>query len=613
MLDKQGYTFKAENEVMKVTKGSLVIMKGIVMNVIYVLLGNTIVGAQINYAEKKVNDMSLWHLRLAHVGEKGLEKLYEQGCLGAEKPEKLLFCENCILGKATKVKFNKAIHRTSDVLDYVHSDLWGPTKTESHSGKKYFMTFIDDFSRRVWIYFLARKSDAFETFKTWKTLVENQTGKHIKRLRTDNGLEYLDSEFINFCKLAGIAKHHTVASNPQQNGLAERYNRTILERVRCLLLQAGMSKNFWAEAANTACYLINRCPSAAIEFKTPMQMWSNHPVDYIMLKVFGCAAYAHVRQDKLEPRALKCVFLGYPYGVKGYKLWCLEKNHKKTFISRDVVFNEFEFPLKVSQNVSATGKGNSLEIIGADKGKSALIEVEQGNVAEPELSRTDLPEPQQQEDDHENPADVPIVPKDYVLTRDRTRRPYRKPARYGYETGENNVVAYAFSVAADVPENEPRTVREALELKEADEWFKAMEEEMRSLKKNDTWKLVDRPDGVKLVGCKWVFKFKEGIPGVEKPRYKARLVAKGFTQREGVDFNEIYSPVVKHRSIRIVLSIVAHCNLELEQLDVKTAFLYGSLDETFNMSQPECFISRNAENSVCLLNKSLYGLKQSPR
>ncbi|CAM8947754.1 unnamed protein product [Rhodiola kirilowii] len=138
-----------------------------------------------------------------------------------------------------------------------------------------------------------------------------------------------------------------------------------------------------------------------------------------------------------------------------------------------------------------------------------------------------------------------------------------------------------------------------------------MEEEMRSLKKNDTWKLVDRPDGVKLVGCKWVFKFKEGILWVEKPRYKARLV--GFTQREGVNFNEIYSPVVKHRSIRIVLSIVAHCNLELEQLDVKTAFLYGSLDETIYMSQPKCFISGNAENTVYLLNKSLYGLKQSPR
>ncbi|CAM8989115.1 unnamed protein product [Rhodiola kirilowii] len=117
-----------------------------------------------------------------------------------------------------------------------------------------------------------------------------------------------------------------------------------------------------------------------------------------------------------------------------------------------------------------------------------------------------------------------------------------------------------------------------------------MEEEIQSLNKNKTWDLVKKPAGVKLVGCKWIFKYKEGIPGVEEPRYKARLVEKGFTQREGVDFNEIYSPVVKHRSIRTILSIVAHDNLELEQLDVKTAFLHGNLDETIYMSQPECFV-----------------------
>ncbi|CAM9000483.1 unnamed protein product [Rhodiola kirilowii] len=140
-----------------------------------------------------------------------------------------------------------------------------------------------------------------------------------------------------------------------------------------------------------------------------------------------------------------------------------------------------------------------------------------------------------------------------------------------------------------------------------------MEEEFNSLKKNNTWKLVEKPAGVKLVGRKWVFKYKEGILGVEEPRYKARLVAKGFTQREGVDFNEIYSPVVKHRSIRVMLSLVAHFNLELEQLDVKTAFLHGDLEEPIYMTQPECFVAGNFDSTVCFLNKSLYGLKQSLR
>ena len=112
---------------------------------------------------------------------------------------------------------------------------------------------------------------------------------------------------------------------PQQNGLAERMNRTILERVRCMLLGAGMPKNFWGEAANTAVYLINRCPSSALKFKTPMEVWSGKPADYSNLRVFGSVAYAHTNQGKLEARAVKCIFLGYPEGTKGYKLWRMDK------------------------------------------------------------------------------------------------------------------------------------------------------------------------------------------------------------------------------------------------------------------------------------------------
>ncbi|CAM8944240.1 unnamed protein product [Rhodiola kirilowii] len=140
-----------------------------------------------------------------------------------------------------------------------------------------------------------------------------------------------------------------------------------------------------------------------------------------------------------------------------------------------------------------------------------------------------------------------------------------------------------------------------------------MNEEMDSLIKNNTWELVDRPKGQRLVGSKWIFKRKEGIPGVEKPRLKARLVAKGFTQKEGIDFTKIFSPVVKHKSIRVMLAIVAKYGLYLEQLDVKTAFLHGKLDETINMRQPDGFVIGNKEEKVCLLKKSLYGLKQSPR
>lgn len=148
---------------------------------------------------------------------------------------------------------------------------------------------------------------------------------------------------------------------------------------------------------------------------------------------------------------------------------------------------------------------------------------------------------------------------------------------------------------------------------DSEKWKCAAQEEYDSLIKNGTWNLVDKPEGKKLIGCRWLFKIKAGIPGVESKRYKARVVAKGYSQKEGVDYNEIFAPVVKHVSIRILLSVVVEGDLELEQMDVKTVFLHGDLEEELFMEQPEGFVSKIGKNKVCLLKKSLYGLKQSPR
>lgn len=182
------------------------------------------------------------------------------------------------------------------------------------------MSIIDYFSRRVWVFVLRNKSDAFNTFKDWNALTENKMGTKLKHIRTDNGLEFLSKPFKVFCRKLDITRHKTIKGNPQQNGLAERMNRTLLERVRCMLISAGLSKSFWGEAVVTTGYLINRCPSSAVNFKTPTELWSGKQSDYSSLRVFGCLAYAHVRKDKLDARAVKCFFIGYPEGVKGYKL-----------------------------------------------------------------------------------------------------------------------------------------------------------------------------------------------------------------------------------------------------------------------------------------------------
>ncbi|GKE89617.1 retrovirus-related pol polyprotein from transposon TNT 1-94, partial [Tanacetum coccineum] len=149
-------------------------------------------------------------------------------------------------------------------------------------------------------------------------LVENQTGRKVKKLRTDNGLEFCNREFEQLCVESTIARRLKVTGMPQQNGLAKRMNRTLMNKVRCLLIYSGLPKNFWAEVRCTAAYLINRSPSTAIEKKTPMKMWSGHPSDYGMLRIFGCVVYPHDKQGKLKPRAVKCVLLGYHEGLKGY-------------------------------------------------------------------------------------------------------------------------------------------------------------------------------------------------------------------------------------------------------------------------------------------------------
>ena len=341
-FERAGYNVSLKDGKAKIVKGSLVVLSGTRKdNNIYLLDGSVIKRSENIAATLEQDSMALlWHKRLGHISNQGLVELMKQQAISDIRNCDFGFCETCIFGKHKRVKFTRGKHTTIGVLDYVHSDLWGPAKVESLGGARYFMSIIDDFSRRVWVFILKNKSEAFSRFKEWKKLVETQTGKVVKKLRTDNGLEFCSGEFNQFCKSNGIVRHLTVPGTPQQNGLAERMNRTLLEKVRCMLTSSGLAKQFWAEAVTTAVYLVNRSPSSAIKMKTPMDVWSGVKADYKNLKVFGSLAYAHVNKGKLEPRACKCIFLGYPEGVKGYRLWRVEEVKPKVFVSRDVVFQE---------------------------------------------------------------------------------------------------------------------------------------------------------------------------------------------------------------------------------------------------------------------------------
>lgn len=320
----------------------------------------------------------------------------------------------------------------------------------------------------------------------------------------------------------------------------------------------------------------------------------------------------HQDQGKLKPRALKGVFLGYPQGTKGYKIWLLEE--MKCVISRNVIFHEEqvykdlkgkdqtaqeEKPESIVQNEKIQSElGKSMPQVGESSGAGGVI---QADSSDDEIEYF--------EPEGEEPISSGSL-RSYKLARDRVRREIKAPVRFS----DYSQFTFALMAAEDMNSGaEPSCYHEAREDKNWEKWNAGMGDEMDSLLKNYIWDIVDRPKDQKVISYRWLYKKKLGIPGVEPERYKARLVARGFTQRKGIDYDEVFAPVVKHVSIRILMSVVVQDDLELEQMDVKTAFLHGDLEKPLYMEQPEGYMADEQKDQVCLLKKSLYGLKQAPR
>lgn len=198
------------------------------------------------------------------------------------------------MGKQHRQPFKPSETQTANLLEIVHSDLVGPMKTVSIGGGKWLLTFIDDFSRKVFVYFLKEKSEVLDTFIEFKAFVEKQTKRCIKIFRTDNGGEYCSRRFNQFCKVNGIHHQLTNAHTPQQNGVAERMNRTIQEKARCMIFDAGVDDSYWAEACNMACHVINRSVCASLVNKTPEEVWTGRKVDVSHLRIFGTPVMVHI-------------------------------------------------------------------------------------------------------------------------------------------------------------------------------------------------------------------------------------------------------------------------------------------------------------------------------
>lgn len=386
----------------------------------------------------------------------------------------------------------------------------------------------------------------------------------------------MSDQFLNYCRKHDVQRQMTCPETPQQNRVAERKLAHLTSMCLSWLHTKNLPRELWVAAVQTACHVINRLPSWPGTEPSPFEALYHHKPNVSYFRVFGSVCYAHVsktNRTKLDPRARRCILLGYDTHRKGWK--CMDPETKKVDVSRDVVFDEV----------------SSLQI-DTDRGTIDLSPFPDGASRERGSNITHTEENIQQEETTGT-----------VLR--RTTRQRRQPDYL--DDYDCSVVSCFFT--GGLCEDEPTSYNEA---KGISEWEEAMQEEISALNKNCTWELVPKPKNVAPVTCKRVYKLKKKTDGTID-RYKARLVARGFSQQYGLDYEETFSPVAKMVTIRTIISLAAYKGWKLWQLDVKIAFLYGELDRDIFMEQPHGFISKEFPNHVCRLKKALYGLKQAPR
>lgn len=551
-----------------------------------------------------------WHRRLGHINACDLSKLRNGAVEGVNFRDKnevsKSSCIVCCEGKQTRLPFQKSSTKSDDVLAVIHTDLCGPMETKSIGLARYYLLFVDDFSRMCYVYFLKSKDETFKYFLEFKEMVENQKATKIKILRSDNGGEFCSAEFEYYLKKNGIVHQKTNAYTPEQNGLSERNNRSIVEKARCLLFDGQFGKELWAEAVNTAVYLKNRSPATGLDNNiTPYEVWTGRKPNLSHLRVYGSPVMVHVpkeKRQKWDKKAQKKYLVGYSENIKGYRLY--DPKTRSVTIARDVVFME-------GRN---EGGATVIVDIPEEKDMQQRNEQESMNKSE-ELDQTITPNDDQDDPTYNissqiessddsfrsmNTDEEEIQDSEPVSDQQPVKRVRHQTKFYGVS-----------NMCVESVTGEQITLGEALGGPEKEQWLQAMNNEMKSFSENDTWELVDRPSSGTVVKNKWVFQRKYNSEN--EVRYRARLVAKGFTQVKGLDYNETFSPVVRYSTIRLLFALSVQLDLKINHLDVPTAFLNGYLNECVYMEIPENSNFVNCKNKVLKLKKAVYGLKQSAR
>ncbi|KAG7578674.1 Integrase catalytic core [Arabidopsis thaliana x Arabidopsis arenosa] len=571
-----------------------------------------------------LSDYTRWHSRLGHVGVETMKTMLKKELvIGMPTMEvEKETCTSCLLGKQVRKSFPQATsYRATQKLELIHGDLCGPITPPTTAQKRYIFVLIDDHSRYMWTILLKEKSEAFEKFKKFKVIVEQETGETIKTFRTDRGGEFVSYEFQTFCESNGITRHLTAPYSPQQNGVVERRNRTLMEMTRSILKHMNMPNYLWGEAVRHATYLINRVATRVLTAQTPYEVFKGKKPNVEHLRVFGCVGYAKTESHhlkKLDDRSRALVHLGTEPGSKAYRL--LDPGNRKIIVSRDVIFDEtksWKWNNVGDDNDSYSGTFKlNLEAFGNNGlreetcvGNESITEEDCENEERIERRDESIERQESIETETEEAEEETEHREQTETTQPKLRASQRQVSKPKYLSDYVLLSEIESEYLLSIINEEPWDYQEA---KESIEWKKACEEEIASITKNKTWNLVDLPVGAKAIGLKWVFKLKRNSDGSIN-KHKARLVAKGYVQRHGIDFDEVFAPVARIETIRFIIALAASSGWEVHHLDVKTAFLHGELKETVFVTQPEGFITQGSEEKVYKLNKALYGLRQAPR
>lgn len=579
VVTRQGYKIVKKNRDALIYKDNeIVLCASLQSNNLYELKMKTLQNPVCNVVQKL--DLRTWHERLGHLNVKEIQKMCKNNVItGVDLSDCDKFvCEGCAYGKHARQPFKKSSRGPQQPGDVVYSDVCGPFSVPSVQGMKYFVIFKDAATSFRYVYFLKNKCDVLNRFKKYNSMIKNKFSHSVHILHTDNGREYLSNDFKEYLDCEGISHELTAPYTPEQNGRAEREIRTIVEMARSMLYARNVPLNLWAEAVNCAVCLLNRTSSSQTPNITPMELWSGVKPSLEHVRVFGCEGYVHVPDQlrkKLDSKSRKMMLVGYDNS--NYKMY--DPIIKRITISRNVIFNEQKTP-EIKRNEAQIFIGDDIE-------QNPEEEIDNTELTKSDDSIHTAIDEQDETYEPSQEIDLTDIDRSNITLR---------PRRNVFEV---NLMELDVSVSYN----------EAINSKDSELWLKAINEELEAHRTNNTWSFVDN-ENQRTITSKWVFNIKRTKDG-KVERYKARLCARGFTQIEGIDYNEIFSPTTRYESIRILLSISAEYNWNLRQLDVKTAFLYGDLEEDIFMVVPDGV--KAPANKICKLNKSLYGLKQASR